>query len=74
MISELLSKSGTLITFLHDRAFEKAGKVANAIPYSKVELFLGFLETSEVIFELSGSLVAGEVGKWAVILVIQILK
>ena len=42
--------------------------------YSKVEQVLGFLEAAEVILELSGSLAGGVVGKWAVVVVVQLVR
>ena len=42
--------------------------------YSRIEQTLGFLEAAEVILELSGSLAGGTVGKWAVVVVVQLIR
>ena len=74
VITELIHKSGNLITFLHDRVFEQVSRFSVHFTHSRVEYFLAFLEASEVIFELAGSLAGGDGGRWAVIAVIQVLK
>ena len=42
--------------------------------YSRVEQVLGFLEAAEVILELTGSLAGGRVGKWVVVVVVQLIR
>lgn len=74
-MTELLYKSSQLLTFVNDRVFEQllAAKNNSAL-YDCVEKILGFVETSECVFELAGSLAGGEVGKWAIIFNLQCLK
>lgn len=70
MITELVCRAGQLLTFLHDRAFDRL----SGRDRGRLRLFLGFVETSEVILELGGYVVSGSVGRWAVIVVVQVLK
>lgn len=74
LLSEIVQQSGALIKFINDRAFEKANAIAVGFEHSKIECFLGFIETSEAILELSGQIIGGPVGKWAIIITVQILK
>ena len=42
--------------------------------YDRIQQILGFLEAAEVLLELAGTLAGGGVGKWAVIVVVQLIK
>eukprot|EP00095_Tigriopus_kingsejongensis_P005012 maker-scaffold139_size317827-snap-gene-1.22 protein:Tk05012 transcript:maker-scaffold139_size317827-snap-gene-1.22-mRNA-1 annotation:"GI13416" len=74
ILSEIIHKCGAVIQFCHDRAFESANVVIHHVEYSKLECFLGLLETSEVILELSGQIIGGHAGQWLVIVVVQACK
>ena len=42
--------------------------------YSRAEQILGFLEAAEVILELTGTLAGGRVGKWTVVVAVQLVR
>ena len=72
LVTELIYKAGNLLHFLNDRVFEKAFN--NEAKRDRVKFFLGLIENTEVILELSGRLAGGETGRWLVIVVVQLLK
>jgi hypothetical protein len=73
VLTELLYKSGQLLSYANDRVFEHLLAPDSPV-YGRIEALLGFLEAAECLFELSGSLAGGEVGRWTVIVTVQFLK
>jgi len=63
-----------LLIHLNDACIQKTIEFAHYVSYTRIERYLGFLEASEPILELSASLVAGKQGKWIVVAAVQTLK
>ncbi len=53
---------------------EKAAAYSHLAHYSRLEYYLGFLETSEAALELAASVAAGEAARWAVVAAVQLMK
>ncbi len=72
--SELAHSFSDVLRFINDRAYEQAFNVANVVDDKRIETFLGFLETAEVLLEVGSSLFGGDVSRWVVISTVQVLK
>ena len=78
-LAELLFSASQLLTLLHDWIYRKEKGIqdyptASSEEESRIVLWLTVLENVEVFVEVGADRIWGEIGKWAVIVVVQIAK
>ena len=76
-LGELLYGLSNLLSLLHDSIFRsnlKLPKYAGSDQESQLLLYLSVAETVEVFLEMAAERVWGEIGKWLVVVVIQLCK
>lgn len=74
VVSELIYCLSNLLVFFNDTVIKKSRHIDFSNTAQKVKLWLTVVEYSEVFCELSAKKLWGNVGKWLVIVSIQVFK
>lgn len=74
VVSELVYCLSNLLVFFNDRIISKGQKLEIEKSGDKLKLWLTVLDYSEVFLEISAKKLWGDSGKWAIVVILQILK